>query len=65
VRTQFSCTQYNLLLSIHNEEKRELYIAESLKKQLDIRPPARATSKQFIMTENKWNEGVLNLEQEI
>jgi predicted nuclease of restriction endonuclease-like (RecB) superfamily len=53
VRTQFSWTQYKLLLSIDNEEKRELYIAESLKKQLEIRPPARATGKQFIMTENK------------
>lgn len=31
VRTQLSWTQYKLLLSIDNEEKREFYIAESVK----------------------------------
>jgi hypothetical protein len=65
VRTQFSLTQYKLLLYIYNEEKREFYIAESLKKQ-GIRQPAKTTGKQqFIMAENKGNEGAPNLEQEI
>ncbi len=31
LRTQLSWTQYKLLLSIDNEEKREFYIAESVK----------------------------------
>lgn len=37
LRTQYSCTHYKLLLSIDNEDKREYYIAETLKNNWSVR----------------------------
>lgn len=59
VRTQLSWTQYKLLLSIDNEDKREFYIAESVKNNWTSRQLERQINsslfERLLMSSNQEN----------
>jgi predicted nuclease of restriction endonuclease-like (RecB) superfamily len=47
VRTQFSWTHYKILISIHNQDKREFYITEAAKNNWTARQLERQVNSQL------------------
>lgn len=52
LRTQLSWSQYKLLLSIDNEDKREYYIAETVKNNWSVLIPIISSNRRTIFDRN-------------